>query len=1183
MATSGDLIDFEVIESHKENIQALPNGRSAKALAQIYSPPLLGANASPAFTNDAQTKARGAFERELLQADEADDPLDIYDRYVKWTLDTYPSAQATPQSQLLPLLERATKAFQSSAQYKNDSRYLKLWLQYIRLFSDAPREVFVFLARNNIGESLAVYYEEYAAWLENAGRRNQAEEIYQLGLERGARPVERLSRKFQEFSRRKNAQTDIVAEPTSPALPAARPALAAKLDPYAASTPQQSASSTTKKAKSSKMQIFADSEEIARPSSGASLKGWDNLGTISDRKKENHIAPKPMAGETLKVGKTNGGMQKMMIFRDTFSKKPSLPRHLTDPARRSAHAKQCVVNPKNGRLECVAVNLEAVYPGPKRTELSFEELRAQNRGWQAGTYSREARTVSARNANASPQRKQGGFKIFEDSQEDTIEKGDQSLARRFNAALDLDQENDENSPPGAGAVSVPAPRKKSRKEDRANRTRKIEMPDVKHIKNDTTKTIQLNMASHTGVKPKRKKSIGRGDATMTINTKEAMDEIYGIFSQPLASQAEVPSIDDDESSEDDCSTDGDSTGTGKLSAPASEYGDETKNELFGSAREETNGHDEDTAWSDYNVKDLSRGQISKDAETETITTPLEGNFQTHTVPILPENDDLPTYSHRAYNAIPNHRLPFMTPIAEATESSLGTLTLHKQKDLLTAKTPSRQTGTLPTVYDENDLLSSPFQDVTTDLTHVKQSILQPVRTKSTKGTLSLGQGSVKAQHAAQIDILDESPYTGPIVTELQCNPMDPLLREHILAQMKPSMSTFRGYRSYNCKSGRTAEIKRWAKAVAKSTKGRASFDRANPSTLTPVLSFGGSDTTYTFRRELGAGTFAPVYLVESSAASEERVNQLAHRTTLEAIKMEDPPSVWEYYMLNQAHRRLGVGRTADSIIRAHEMHVYQDECFLVEQYRDQGTLLDLVNTCRLENTNATGMDEMLAMWLTVELLRTVEALHAKQIIHGDLKGDNMMVRFDDPGLETDWSSTYFPSGAHGWSSKGVSLIDFGRGIDMKHFMPNVGFVADWKTTDADCAEMRELRPWTYQIDYYGLAGTIHSMLFGKYMETISERGSGLGATKTYRIRETFKRYWQTEIWNDVFQLLLNPTAHLDDEEGGKMPVLRGMRSCRENMESWLEENCEKGIGLKGMILKLEASIKDRKRKARVDA
>lgn len=320
-AMADDLIDFNVIESHKENIQALPSGRSAKALAQLYSPPLLGASPSSAATNPEHIKKRAEFEKELANIDEADDPLDVYDRYVKWTFDAYPSVQATPQSQLLPLLERATKAFQSSSHYKNDPRYLKLWLHYIRLFSDAPREAFVFLARHNIGEGLALYYEEFAAWLENAGRWNQAEEIYKMGLKNEARPVERLMRKFGEFERRKDAQSQDAAEPSSPALPAVRPALAAKLDPFASASPApaQIQGSGSKKPKGSKMAIFSDDEASSRPESGNSSKGWDDIGLLADRKKENSVAAKPWAGEKLGGGKTNRGMEKMMVFKDQVS------------------------------------------------------------------------------------------------------------------------------------------------------------------------------------------------------------------------------------------------------------------------------------------------------------------------------------------------------------------------------------------------------------------------------------------------------------------------------------------------------------------------------------------------------------------------------------------------------------------------------------------------------------------------------------------------------------------------------------------------------------------------------------------------------------------------------------------------------------------------------------------------
>ncbi len=328
---SDDLIDFEIIENQKENIQSLPSGRSAKALAQLYTPPLSSGGAyapSPSQTQDANSAVRLQFEKELMAIDESDDPLDIYDRYVKWTLDAYPSAQNTPQSQLCPLLERATKAFQASPQYKNDARYLKLWLHYIRLFSDAPRETFAYLARHNIGDGLALFYEEFAAWLESAGRYSQAEEIYNLGIERDARPVERLIRKYGEFQHRSESRPQEASEPTSPALPAVRPALAAKVDPFAIASPaaanpqaqsQSRAAGGASRSGKAKLAIFSDGDEPARTGSSSSTQGWDNIGSLADRKKENVTEARPWAGETLKVGKKNTGVQKMMIFKDEVS------------------------------------------------------------------------------------------------------------------------------------------------------------------------------------------------------------------------------------------------------------------------------------------------------------------------------------------------------------------------------------------------------------------------------------------------------------------------------------------------------------------------------------------------------------------------------------------------------------------------------------------------------------------------------------------------------------------------------------------------------------------------------------------------------------------------------------------------------------------------------------------------
>lgn len=199
---------------------------------------------------------------------------------------------------------------------------MKLWLHYIHLFSDTPRETFAFLARHNIGEHLALFYEEFAIWLETAGRWNQADEVYKLGLEREARPAERLMRKYNQFQQRYAARPTTEDEPSSPALPKVRAALAAKIDPFApASTeeaqqaPKQN-SSNTSKPKKQKMAIFSDTEAQPPVPATSSTNGWDSIGSMKERKKENTIEAQPWTGQVLKAGKRTGTASKMEVFKD---------------------------------------------------------------------------------------------------------------------------------------------------------------------------------------------------------------------------------------------------------------------------------------------------------------------------------------------------------------------------------------------------------------------------------------------------------------------------------------------------------------------------------------------------------------------------------------------------------------------------------------------------------------------------------------------------------------------------------------------------------------------------------------------------------------------------------------------------------------------------------------------------
>jgi len=1242
---SDDLINFDIIEGQKENIQALPSGRSAKKLAELFSPSPANkfARQTPSDTRTINDCIRAEYEAEIANIGEADDPLDVYDRYIRWTLDAYPSAQATPQSQLHTLLERATKAFVGAPQYKNDPRYIKLWLQYIQFFSDSPRESFVFLSRHGIGETLAIFYEEYAAWLESVGRWAQAEEVYKLGIEREARPTSRLLRKFGEFEERRAHVADGIEGPSSPALPTVRPALAAKIDPFAAAAaarnpqaPRQTSAigggQPSRPAKA-KLNIFSDAGAAAPALSSklAGSKGWDTIGSLADRKKENIMEPKPWAGETLKAGGKKSSAPKMQVFRDTVCHYSALTPHnhvliqiglmnsglahmyfqslstqLSQSHITIHHSQaQVTVNPVSGKKERVFVDLRVVYPTPDEpgTELSFEEVWAANRGWLGHEWTDEVDTLD-----------QGPSTMNENSFHKADVVVSKSTTERLVVHHDVIQ-LDEN-----GAPIYPKESKTKKKVIEVNETQ-ISTSVSRFVWGLANLfAVKAKLDSPSGPKIKRKQS---AEPTMTLHTQAATDDIYDIFNAPLEPAAGQNSISDDEHGyeTDDYTSGAESTGTMR-NISASEVGDEDEEAVDEHGEDENSDAKSVSEWSDFStrkhvpllngddgeerndtqVSDLieindndETGQMHETLEEaeDTVATPTSDDFapptRTSFVPIPPE-DYVP--SRRPYRdpvEAANNRLPFMTPITERTESSLDITDEQSGCDLL-AKTPcKKEDGRMLAREDTIDLeqLSSPLREVIED-DLPKWKVAQPQLQKAKPATLGKPLGPKRLGPNALAP-------KGPVIKDAQCNPVDDTVRNEILASIQPPLSSYDGFYDHsNERYEKGGEIRRYAKQVAKSSR-QSSTDRTLAVNTPIIVQFPGVETEYIIRRELGAGAFAPVYLVENSHPTEEDSDgdaaaqsgdenapvaimgrgafASAHnrRHEREALKMEQPPTPWEFYMMRLAHSRLGPQhRATASLSPALEMHLYQDEGFLFIPYFSHGTLLDVINIFRAEPSGV--MDETLAMFFTIELLRTIEALHAKQIMHGDIKADNCLLRLDGSVPYEHLSSQWSPAGTGGWAARGVTLIDFGRAIDMRAFVPDVQFIADWKTSSQDCAEMREGRPWTWQIDYHGLAGTIHCLLFGKYIETIRADAGGLATAggRRYKIRESLKRYWQTEIWHDCFDVLLNPGQFVQNEDGSRLPVLKSMRNVRERMEMWLQGNCERGIGLRGLMGKVEA-------------
>lgn len=826
-------------------------------------------------------------------------------------------------------------------------------------------------------------------------------------------------------------------------------------------------------------------------------------------------------------------------------------------------------NPASGKKERVFVDLQAVYPSPEEpgTELSFEEVWAANRGWLQQTWEDDG-PAGGNYASTN-----------ENMPHDPINIIDAQLVVRHDV-ITLDEN---------GRLPDHHREGKKKKVMEVNETQisKFALSSGKPQRPDL-EAVKTKLDSPSG--PKKTKKKHRSEPTMTIHTRAATDDIYDIFNAPLKRPSdESEEIADNNGYDSDSNyttSDAESTCTSRH-VTTSDVGDIEEDQAAQDVEMEdvrspsewsefsTQRHipgipedddDDRSVMSDtMQIRDadpsvaftehtITAPEFYEDEDVDMITPFYEEDLPPHRVrtsyvPIPPEDYVPVTRPYRDPVDMANNRLPFMTPITEKTESSLKVYS-EDSDQYGTTKTPSKRNGTWPEELggmDLEDSLSSPLREVIHE-TFSPVKIPQPFLPKP-------------------MPILEKpNSQEGPIVKDTQCNPVDETVRKEILENMQPPLSSYPGFydhRNEKCEKGN--EIRRFVKSCKSS---RSSTDRTANFGASVVVRLPDVKAEYTLKKELGAGAFAPVYLVENS--SPDLHNGRSH---LEALKMEDPPTPWEFHMMRLSHARLGPQhRATASLSAALEMHLYKDDGLLLLPLHPHGTLLDVVNLFRAEPSGV--MDEALAMFFTVELFRTVEALHSNQILHGDLKADNCLLRLGEGGLSAQWHA----DGSGGWASRGVTLIDFGRGIDMRAFVPEVQFVADWKTTSQDCAEMREGRPWTWQIDYHGLAGIVHCLLFGRYIETVRCDAGGLGtqAGRRYKIRESLKRYWQTELWHACFEVLLNPSVYVGHEEGGRMPMLSGMRAVRERMENWLEGNCERGVGLKSMFGRVEAAARTRR-------
>ncbi|KAL4440602.1 hypothetical protein ABPG75_003603 [Micractinium tetrahymenae] len=380
---------------------------------------------------------------------------------------------------------------------------------------------------------------------------------------------------------------------------------------------------------------------------------------------------------------------------------------------------------------------------------------------------------------------------------------------------------------------------------------------------------------------------------------------------------------------------------------------------------------------------------------------------------------------------------------------------------------------------------------------------------------AIAEQQVVAAAAAAAVAGEEAGFVTPVVAQQPAlvDPFSPTFHARMLSCLEPAVSQWPGVYCLSAEEEAAADAA--FRAAGRSAAGLEELQLCG-------LEFAISGC-------IGEGSYARVYQgVDGDCADV-------------ALKHEAPPCPWEWYICKALASRLPVEAPADRarFIDPSALLLGARSSVLVAPLGPHGSLQELVNA---HLSKGQAPLECLAMYLTADLLRTMQLLHAARIVHTDIKPDNLLVTLRQHSTGGDENAG---------PGLGLQLIDFGRSVDLDLLPPGAVLQGDSGTDAFRCVEMREGAPWLWQADAYGVAACAHVLLHGRYLEVERVRDSSTGSVSLRPVLP-FKRQWAGELWGAFFHRLLNHTDPLappavDDLVAGFEAHLSGSRDVAQRL------------------------------------
>ncbi|KAJ1394961.1 Mad3/Bub1-like proteiny region 1 [Sesbania bispinosa] len=274
-------------ETFKENVRPLKRGRNIDLLN----------HALKSHTDINLKQSLIHHRRKLIEAiDEykGEDPLLPWLQCIKWVQEAFPPGGDS--SGLVVIYEQCVRAFWHSEQYKDDLRYLKVWLEYADNCFD-KEVIFAFLVANEIGKTHSDFYISYALHLESKNKFKAANQTFELGISRNAQPIDKLKAAYRKFFARSMTRPKAIDDSMEKVGPVRSfGTVLAKGEnraPLGSLSSNCDVSAKNDRTRAAPLSIYKDSAatgETCPPQLDPSH-SWHTLGARAERNKENNAIP----------------------------------------------------------------------------------------------------------------------------------------------------------------------------------------------------------------------------------------------------------------------------------------------------------------------------------------------------------------------------------------------------------------------------------------------------------------------------------------------------------------------------------------------------------------------------------------------------------------------------------------------------------------------------------------------------------------------------------------------------------------------------------------------------------------------------------------------------------------------------------------------------------------------------